>query len=217
MASLNIPKSKYITDPNNANDHKRTTTGRDTLRLGTVPSTTLLTVEISDTATVVIEYSEDEAIYIPVATLTETGGVQFAIPASVLGVNVTSLSAGYVRVIARTIVLDNIPSQTLILYGPTLVTSPILSSASHHDLTGLTDGDDHTQYVLASGARVMSGAIDLTGIAAGSPSVKANATSDTPVVAFTDSGAANHAPTTAPAGYIEILVGASARYIPFWA
>lgn len=214
---MQIPKSKYITDPLNANDHKRTTTGRDTLKLGNVPSTTLLTIEISNTATVVVEYSEDETVFIPVATVTETSGVQFAIPASVLAVNVTSISSGYVRVIARTVILDNIPSQTLILYGPSLVTSPILQSASHHDLTDLTDGNDHTQYVLASGATALSGAIDLTGVASGSPSIKANATSDTPTVAFTDNGAANHAPTTAPAGYIEILIGANARYIPFWA
>lgn len=56
--------------------------------------------------------------------------------------------------------------------------------------------------------------IDLSAISAGSPNLKVTATSDTPTVAFTGGG---NAPTTAPAGYIEILVGASARYIPFWA
>lgn len=143
----NIPKSKYITDPQNLNDHKRTTTGRDILKLGNVPSTTLLTIEISDTATVVVEYSEDESIFIPVATATATTGVQFAIPASVLAVNVTSISAGYVRVIARTVILDNIPSQTLIVYGPSIVSSPVVSTTDHGNLSGLLD-DDHTQYVL---------------------------------------------------------------------
>jgi len=179
---------------------------------------TLLTIEIFQTATVVIEYSEDEVAFIPVCTVTETSGVQFAIPASVLAVNVTSISGtdAFVRVIARTVVLDNVPSQTLIIYGSSLVTSPVLQSADHGNLTGLGD-DDHTQYVLASGTRAMTGAIDLTGIAAGSPSVKANATSDTPTVAFTDSGAANHAPTTAPAGYLEVLIGGVSKYIPFWA
>ncbi len=149
MSSLNIPKSKYVTDPTNLNDHKRTTTGRDTLRLGSVPSMTLLTIEISDTATVVVEYSEDENIFIPVATVTETTGVQFAVPASILAVNVISLSAGYVRVIARTIVLDNIPSQSLIIFGSAVVSSPVVSTTDHGNLSGLSD-DDHQQYVLRS-------------------------------------------------------------------
>lgn len=56
--------------------------------------------------------------------------------------------------------------------------------------------------------------IDLAGISAGNPNLKITATSDVPVVAFTGGG---NAPTTAPAGYLEILVGASSRYIPFWA
>ena len=211
----NKSSSKYLTGTD-ANDHHRTTTGRDLLRLGNLPTTTLLTIEISETATVDIEYSEDGTAFIKVATITETSGVQFAIPASILSVHVTQYTSGFVRVLARTVVLDNIPSQTLLIYSGATVTSPIIQSADHGNLTGLGD-DDHTQYVLADGSRTMTGAIDLTGIAAGSPSAKIIATSDTPTVAFTDSGAANHAPTTAPAGYVEILVGGVARYIPFWA
>lgn len=57
------------------------------------------------------------------------------------------------------------------------------------------------------------GLLDLSAIAAGSPNVKITATSDVPTVVWTGGGSA---PTTAPAGYLEILVGASARYIPFW-
>ena len=55
--------------------------------------------------------------------------------------------------------------------------------------------------------------LDLSAISAGNPNLKITATSDTPTVAFTGGGSA---PTTAPAGYIEILVGATTRYIPFW-
>lgn len=58
------------------------------------------------------------------------------------------------------------------------------------------------------------GLIDISNITAGSPNFKITATSDTPTVAFTGGG---NAPTTAPAGYLEILVGATPRYIPFWA
>jgi len=141
--------SGYITDPTNVNDHKRTTTGRDILKLGNVPCMTLLTVEISGVAEVVIEYSEDESVFIPVATLTETSGVQFAIPASVIAINVTSITPGYVRVVYRTVVLDNIPAQTLIVFGTAVVTSPLVSSTDHGNLTGLSD-DDHTIYTLKS-------------------------------------------------------------------
>ena len=59
-----------------------------------------------------------------------------------------------------------------------------------------------------------TGFLDLSAITAGNPNIKVTATSDTPTVAFTGGG---NAPTTAPAGYLEILVGANARYIPFWA
>jgi hypothetical protein len=55
--------------------------------------------------------------------------------------------------------------------------------------------------------------LDLSVIPAGSPSLKITATSDVPTVAFTGGG---NAPTTAPAGYLEILVGATPYYIPFW-
>jgi len=138
----NIPRSGYVTAKTG-----RTEVGRDQLKLPGIPSTTLLTIEISGTAEVVIEYSEDEVLFIPVSTVNETSGIQFAIPASVLAVNVTSISSGYVRVIYRTVILDNIPSQTLIVYGNGIVTSPVINSVDHGALSGLGD-DDHTQYVL---------------------------------------------------------------------
>lgn len=64
------------------------------------------------------------------------------------------------------------------------------------------------------GTSRFDGMLDLSNIAAGSANLKITATSDTPTVAFT--GGAN-APTTAPAGYMEINVGGNARYIPYWA
>ena len=74
----------------------------------------------------------------------------------------------------------------------------------------------HTTMLNDGGLQITraSGYLDLSLITAGSPNVKVTATSDTPTVAFTGGG---NAPTTAPAGYLEILVGANARYIPFWA
>lgn len=58
--------------------------------------------------------------------------------------------------------------------------------------------------------------IDLSAITAGNPNLKITATSDTPAVTW---GAVSETikVSTAPAGYLEILVGANARYIPFWA
>ena len=56
--------------------------------------------------------------------------------------------------------------------------------------------------------------LDLSGITAGSANLKVTATTDTPTVVF---AGGTFGPTTAPAGYIEILVGANVRYFPFWA
>lgn len=72
-------------------------------------------------------------------------------------------------------------------------------------------------YSVTANDSQFAGKLDLSPIAAGSPVLKITATNDTPTVAFTDDGTAAKAPTTAPAGYLEILVGSDARYIPFWA
>ncbi len=59
-----------------------------------------------------------------------------------------------------------------------------------------------------------SGLITST-VADGSPILKCALSTDTPTVAF---GAdASHNPSTAPAGYLEILVGSTPYYIPVWA
>lgn len=65
-----------------------------------------------------------------------------------------------------------------------------------------------------AGDVTVKGTVDMTAIAAGTANFTITPTSDTPTVAFTGGG---NAPTTAPAGYIEISVSGNARYIPFWA
>lgn len=89
------------------------------------------------------------------------------------------------------------------------------------DVTGATTLDStlavagaSTLAAVSATTIAASGRIDST-VAAGSPILKAALTSDTPTVVF---GAdASHNPSTAPAGYLEILVGSSPRYIPVWA
>lgn len=54
-------------------------------------------------------------------------------------------------------------------------------------------------------------------VAAGSPILSFAFTNATPTVAWTDSGAANHAPTTAPAGYLQVRAGGLTYYVPAWA
>jgi hypothetical protein len=91
---------------------------------------TVLTISITGgTATVKIEYSEDEVLFIPVATIEQTSGVQFAIPASVLAINVTAISGATVKATYRTVTLDNMPAQTLVVYGEDgVVTNPIITT-----------------------------------------------------------------------------------------
>lgn len=57
--------------------------------------------------------------------------------------------------------------------------------------------------------------IDISGIAAGSPNLVITATSDTPGTTWDVVGTNN--PSAAPSGYLEISVGGSTRYIPFYA
>lgn len=94
---------------------------------------------------------------------------------------------------------------------------------------GVVDGGGNASI---SGTLSVTGATTLTGalsgstaslsglltstVAAGSDVFKFTATNATPTVAWTDSGAANHAPTTAPAGYLQVKNGSTVHYIPFW-
>jgi hypothetical protein len=67
---------------------------------------------------------------------------------------------------------------------------------------------------VSAGSLAASGLITST-VAAGSPVVKAILTNATPTVVF---GAdASHNPSTAPAGFLQILVGSTTYYIPVWA
>ena len=59
--------------------------------------------------------------------------------------------------------------------------------------------------------RATTSQLDLSAISAGSPNLKITATSDTPSTTWTAG-----VPSNNPSGYLEILVGANTRYIPFW-
>lgn len=52
---------------------------------------------------------------------------------------------------------------------------------------------------------------DLSSIPAGAPTLKVTATSDTPATTYTA-----HVASTDPAGYVEILVGSTSFYIPYF-
>lgn len=62
-----------------------------------------------------------------------------------------------------------------------------------------------------------SSKLDLSATSAGNAVIKFTETNVTPTVAWTDSGSSNHAPTTAPHGYLQVLVGSTPYYIPVWA
>jgi hypothetical protein len=63
----------------------------------------------------------------------------------------------------------------------------------------------------SGGTSNFSTVVDVSAVAAGSPSFRVTATTDTPSTTWTAG-----VPSTNPAGFIEILVGANTRYIPFW-
>lgn len=70
-----------------------------------------------------------------------------------------------------------------------------------------TEGTNNYALWSASGENRFDGPIDLSNIAAGSPTMRFTATSDTPT----------SSPETDPeAGWIEVTVGGAARYIPFY-
>lgn len=105
-----------------------TVTGQGVVRLPKLPSMTLFFVEITGgTASVALEISDDEVLFIPVLVITETSAVQFAIPCSVVACDVTAIAGATVNVTYRTVVLENIPSETLLVYNSAgKVKSPII-------------------------------------------------------------------------------------------
>lgn len=68
------------------------------------------------------------------------------------------------------------------------------------------DSSIPTQEDLTDGV-VLGGAVDLTSLAATTAALKITATSDTPVAVL----------DPAPAGFLKIIVGGLARYVPFYA
>lgn len=81
----------------------------------------------------------------------------------------------------------------------------------------LVDNSGNTQFsVSGTGTVGVSGLLDLSAIAAGNANIKATLTNATPAVTWSSSsGTAIN--STAPAGYIQVLVGATTYYIPVWA
>lgn len=66
-----------------------------------------------------------------------------------------------------------------------------------------------------AGTSRFDGQLDLSAISAGSPNFNITATSDTPGTTFNVVGTNNA--SAAPSGFVEIVVGGNARYIPFYA
>jgi len=106
-----------------------TTTGRALINLPRLPSMTLFFLSLSGgTAEVKLEVSDDNVLFIPVATVTQSCMIQFAIPASIVAANITSNAGSTITITYRTVVLENIPTETLLIYGSDgAVTRPIIT------------------------------------------------------------------------------------------
>ena len=94
--------------------------------------------------------------------------------------------------------IDTVPGNATIMFWVDSVKLATLSGSGIFALTG------------------SSGYLDLSSIAAGSDNLKITATNAVPSVTWS-SNSGTHINSTAPAGYLQINVGGSARYIPFWA
>lgn len=96
-------------------------------------------------------------------------------------------------------------------------TARLSLSASTLASGGIAFGSDTNLYRSAADTLrtddtfVVGTLLDLSVITAGNPSVKITATTDTPTTTWTAG-----VPSTDPAGYMEIVVGGNARYVPFW-
>lgn len=140
---------------------------------------------------------------------------------------VTGIGSGS-RQWTSTFTLTDVDGATA-LFSVDLATGNVYSAGTF-TTAGVVDGGGNASI---SGTLAVTGATTLTGalsgstaslsglltstVAAGSDVFKFTATNATPTVAWTDSGAANHAPTTAPAGYLQVKNGSTVHYIPFWA
>jgi len=102
--------------------------GRTIVKIPQLPSVTMFYVNIlSGAATIALEISDDNELFIAVLVVTESCAIQFAIPCSVVACNVT-VNSGSVTVKYRTVVMDNLPSQSLLVYSLSgEVTSPIIT------------------------------------------------------------------------------------------
>jgi hypothetical protein len=107
----------------------------------------------------------------------------------------------------------------LLIQAPTyaFVGASTITNAATVAITGSpTAGTNATitntySFWVQGGVTKLDGLLDLSGISAGSPNLNITATSDTPTTTWTAG-----VPSTDPAGFMEINVGGSIRYIPFW-
>jgi hypothetical protein len=91
----------------------RTTTGRDSIALSQIPSVVTLFIDITGTATLLVELRDDPlSSFIPITTIVSDAVIRFSLPASEVAINVTAIT-GSVTVRYRQTVTANIPDSAL--------------------------------------------------------------------------------------------------------
>lgn len=138
------------------------------------------------------------------------------------GLGITS--GGTVSLGDQTATLQNLASLNLdaITYSSTTLVRTVTNAATLSIAGPPANGGNITfssgPYSLhvKSGISKFDGYVDLSGIAGGSTNIKITATTDTPTATWGTSSE-TYEVSTAPAGWLEIDVGGSPRYIPFWA
>jgi hypothetical protein len=134
-----------------------TGTGVGTISLNQLPSMTLIYVAaIGGSAEVQLSVSDDVVNFFTVATLTQSALVQFAIPASVLAITIVSNTGSSITVTYRSVVLENIPSETLLIYGiDGTVTRPVVTPVETLVEGALLDQNKIVQTQIAAAATTL--------------------------------------------------------------
>lgn len=160
---------------------------------------------------------------------TNNTGIRIAPPSLINGINGTTDSIA-LKITTASSAMSNTTQTTTNAFGLFVGITTYTSTTNTRTLTNVasayiagapvastnitaTNGP-YALWVDADTSR-FDGQLDLSAIAAGSPNMTITATSDTPTVVWSAIG--TNPPSTTPAGYIEIVVGGNARYVPFWA
>lgn len=206
--ALTTNRSVRIQSPTIAFTSSTTLTNACTVDISGPPTSGNANTNITNPST--LRLGSGNATYISSASLNYSNIVCLAHTITLTGTTQVTTAAGGVHQLSLGVITVTDSSSVTMDQAATLYIAGAPAAGGSVTIT-----NPYALWVDAGTSR-FDGPIDLSNISAGSSNMILTATSDTPTVTWGTVSETFKA-SAAPSGYMEVTVGGSARYIPFWA